>query len=201
MLSFVVVFATRIQYHAYRQTCSLAHSMQPADKRLILKIDETRKDAHMFVTNVPFRELWDVVDVLVLLFTEKTPTRLPMMNMLGNEIDTSIQERYTALDIKHHTVEMDNNLLINRWPTNDIPFSLHTKQELRTLHRTTGYSAVRAWEMLLRCADGPKQLAKQQRYSGYTWDIAVYVNGCHQVHRELSWHSEDSNSCSNIVVK
>lgn len=51
---------------------------------------------------------------------------------------------------------MENYFLVHRWCPSDVPCSLYSEQELRTLHRTFGQPSVSALQVLLEKANGSK---------------------------------------------
>lgn len=74
--------------------------------------------------------------------------------MLDNELDIFIQEQYIRLDARWHLLKIENFFAIHRWIRASILFPLHTKQELRAVHREFKHPSVRKLELLRRRADG-----------------------------------------------
>lgn len=76
--------------------------MQPAHERTVAGIGMTIKDTGVATILVPCREVAVVIDVPLLVLTEKIRTILFMKDILDHRMDIVIRGRYVSLGTRHH---------------------------------------------------------------------------------------------------
>lgn len=143
---------SKSQYQAYTKEFGLKDVMKPSTNRSIRGIGGTQKACGTARIQLPFEQLGIIIDVDSLIIEENIPYPLSMKDMLLNGLDISIQEQEISIQVRKQKLTMENYLLIYRYTSDNMSYSMYTESELRRIHRLFGHPYVQATEKLLRRA-------------------------------------------------
>lgn len=93
---------------------------------------------------IPFKDLRLVVDVELLLIAHEIPSLISMRDMVRNGLEISILHAHVTRESRLEKLNFENYFLVHEWEPSDMPYTLYTETELRTIHRNFGHPCVRA---------------------------------------------------------